>query len=130
MLRTFLIKLNPLTQSRAQDKGDSGGGATGKTEAWKVPVKSMSSPKTTGITGGPILPNEEIRPTAVNGVAALSKPLLNPVFCPALPHRGRTAVRAAITHWNTSRHEGRLLKLFYGSQPAEEMEDKFFILKY
>ncbi len=71
----------------------------------------MSSPKTTGITRGPILPNEEIRPTAVNGVAALSKPLLNPVFCAASPHRGRTAVRAAITHWDISRHEGRLFAI-------------------
>jgi hypothetical protein len=106
------------------------GAATEKTEAWKVPVKSMSRPKTTGITRGPILPSEEIRPTAVNGLAALSKALLNPVFCLASPHQGRTAIRAAITHWDISRHEGRLLKLFYDSQPAEEIEDKFFILKY
>lgn len=106
------------------------GTATEKTEAWKVPVKSMSRPKTTGITRGPILPSEEIRPTAVNGLAALSKALLNPVFCLASPHQGRTAIRAAITHWDISRHEGRLLKLFYDSQSAEEIEDKFFILKY
>ena len=76
------------------------------------------------------MPNEEIRPTAVNREVGLSRPLLNPVFYPAPPHQGRTAVRADIIHWDISMHEGRLLKLFYDSQPAEKMEDKFFILKY
>jgi len=32
------------------------------TEAWNVPVTSIRKPKTTGITSGPMLPREEMRP--------------------------------------------------------------------
>lgn len=37
--------------------------ATERTETWNVPVTSIKKPKTIGITSGPMLPSEEMRPT-------------------------------------------------------------------
>jgi hypothetical protein len=36
--------------------------ATKSTEAWNVPVTSISKPKTTGITSGPRFPSKEMKP--------------------------------------------------------------------